>query len=131
MLIFYASAHGITIAIIYMTMVLLPYCATIVAQKINYLRFCKIWYSFEIFWIKLRAWLMFIEKRAKKKINSLIFCRFLFSSLVGLGPTKHRKEHKGADLFKNTRILTTRDHKEHKRTNFLINTKISTTREHK
>jgi len=25
------------------------------------------------------------------------------------GPTKHRKEHKGANLFKNTRISTTRD----------------------
>jgi len=27
------------------------------------------------------------------------------------GPTKHRKEHKGANLFKKTRISTTRNHK--------------------
>jgi len=27
------------------------------------------------------------------------------------GPTKHRKEHKGANLFKNTRISTISDHK--------------------
>jgi len=27
------------------------------------------------------------------------------------GPTKHRQEHKGANLFKSTRISTTRDHK--------------------
>jgi len=45
--------------------------------------------------------------------------------------TKHRKEYKGADLLKNTRILTTRDHKKHKGANLFISTRISTTREHK
>jgi len=44
-------------------------------------------------------------------------------------PTKHRKEYKGANLFKNIRIPT-RDHKEHKGTNLFINTRNST-REHK
>jgi len=46
------------------------------------------------------------------------------------GPTKHRKEHKGANLFKYTKILTTRDLKKHKGANLFINTRIST-REHK
>jgi len=46
-------------------------------------------------------------------------------------PTKHRKKHKGANLFKNTRISTTRDNEEHKGANLFINTRISTTREHK
>jgi len=47
------------------------------------------------------------------------------------GLIKHRKEHKGANLFKNTRISTTRDHKEYKGANLFINTRISTTRGHK
>jgi len=42
--------------------------------------------------------------------------------------SRNRKEHKGANLFKNTMILTTRDHKG---ANLFINTRISTTREHK
>jgi len=40
------------------------------------------------------------------------------------GPTKHRKEHKGANL--NTRISTTRDVKENKGANLFINTRILT-----
>jgi len=47
-----------------------------------------------------------------------------------MGPTKHRKEHKGANLIKNTRISTTRDHEERKGANLFINTRISA-REHK
>jgi len=49
-----------------------------------------------------------------------------------MDPTKHRKEHKGANLFKNTRILTTTNHKGPQRTqeSKFINTRIST-REHK
>jgi len=47
------------------------------------------------------------------------------------GPTKHRKEHKGANLFKNATISTTMDLKEHKEANLFINTRISTTWEHK
>jgi len=35
---------------------------------------------------------------------------------IGGGPTKHRKEHKGANLFKNTRISATTDHKGLKNT---------------
>jgi len=44
------------------------------------------------------------------------------------GRTKHCKEHKGANLFKNTRI-STRDLKKHKGANLFINTRISTTRD--
>jgi len=55
----------------------------------------------------------------------------MFNLPVIGGPTKHHKEHKEANLFKNTRISTTRDHEEHKGVNLFINTRISTTREHK
>jgi len=41
-----------------------------------------------------------------------------------LGPTIHRKEYKGANLFKNTRTSTKRDHEEHKGANLFINTKF-------
>jgi len=47
----------------------------------------------------------------------------------GMGSTKHRKEHKGANSLKNTRISTTRDHKEHKEANLFTYTRISTTRD--
>jgi len=40
---------------------------------------------------------------------------WLFSNIAllstNMGPTKHRKEHKGANLFQNTRISTAREHK--------------------
>jgi len=39
------------------------------------------------------------------------------------GPTKHRKEYKGANLFKNTRILTTRDVKKTQGSKFIYNYK--------
>jgi len=40
------------------------------------------------------------------------------------GSTKYRKEHKGVNLFKNTRISTTRDNEEHKGTNLCINARF-------
>jgi len=36
-----------------------------------------------------------------------------------MGPSKHRKEHKGANLFKNTEISTTRDLKKTQGSKFI------------
>jgi len=41
-----------------------------------------------------------------------------------MGPTKHRKEHKGTNLFKSTRISTTRDLEKYKGANLFINTRF-------